>query len=249
LATTVAKRKVVTSQVKGSKFYSQQWDDAEIALGSGAATLLWGPPGTGKSWAARLIGSARQSFSITLTPDTPAAELRGHYIVGASGTFEWHDGPATAAWRAGCRLSVDEIGEATGDALTHLYTVADDPDVAQLTLPNRETVRPKKGFQMVATTNQEPTVLPPALADRFLIFEITEPHPNAVLSLPEAWQEVAWNTTRIEDPRRKLSIRRFHQAVRLYKYTGDLERSLKLTFGTKGEALLDSIRVTGKALS
>src|SRR3990167_7127239 len=190
LLVAVATKPPKTSQQKGSRFYSRQWDDAEIALGSGAATLLWGPPGTGKSWAARLIGSARESYSITLTPDTPAAELRGHYIVGSSGAFEWHDGPATAAWRSGCRLSVDEIGEATGDALTHLYTVADDPDVAQLTLPSKETIRPKNGFQMVATTNQEPSILPPALADRFLIFEITEPHPNAVLRSEEHTSEL-----------------------------------------------------------
>lgn len=230
-------------------FYSRQWADAEVALASGAAVLLWGPPGTGKSWAARLIGQTDKSYAITLTPDTPAAELRGHYIVGSKGNFEWHDGPATAAWREGCRLSVDEIGEATGDALTHLYTVADDPDVAQLTLPNRETVTPSKGFQLVATTNQEPTVLPEALADRFLIFKITEPHPNAVLSLPEGWQRVAWETTRLRDEERRLSIRRFHQAVRLFKFTGELEYALRLVFGQRSESLLDSITVSGETLA
>ena len=231
-----------------TQYRSPQWEMAEEAMGTGAACLLWGPPGTGKSYVARHIGQRKKALNVTLTPDTPAAELRGHYIVGEDGAFHWHNGPAVSAWLAGIRLSVDEIGEAAGDALTFLYSICDDPDSAQMTLPNGDTINPKKGFQMVATTNEEPTVLPDALRDRFLIFKITDPHPGAINSLPEPWRDLAWETARINSDRR-VSVRRFHQMVRLVDKGVQLPRAMTMALGrNRANALRDSVNASGLKL-
>ena len=92
----------------------------------------------------RLRGAGH--YSVTLTPDTPAAELRGHYIpVGSD--FKWQDGPAISAWRYGGRLVVNEIDHAGGDALSFLLVCLDSDSTACLTLPTGEMVRPHPQFQ------------------------------------------------------------------------------------------------------
>src|ERR1043166_2198254 len=87
-----------------------RWDIVAAVLNHSNRTLLHGPPGTGKTHAAcRLaLNNGQRVFSLTLTEETPAAELRGHYILRA-GTYQWQDGPAVAAWRGGGRLVVNEI--------------------------------------------------------------------------------------------------------------------------------------------
>ena len=74
------------------------WDVVSAVLSSTNRALLHGPPGTGKTYAAcrlGLNGDQQKVFSITLTEETPAAELRGHYIL-KDGKYVWHDG------RKGC---------------------------------------------------------------------------------------------------------------------------------------------------
>jgi len=155
-----------------------QWAEVALALQKGIRTLLWGPPGTGKSYAG--INSALSISRCYLTLDTPAAEVRGHYVPSDSGGFRWHDGPATVAWRRGGRLQVEEIDQASGDTLTLLLGYLDDPESAQLTLPNNELIKPAAGFSCVATTNQLPSVLSDALLDRFdAVINVTLPNPKA----------------------------------------------------------------------
>ena len=58
------------------------WDVVSAVLSSTNRVLLHGPSGTGKTFAAcrlGLTGDQQKVFSITLTEETPAAELRGHY--------------------------------------------------------------------------------------------------------------------------------------------------------------------------
>jgi hypothetical protein len=161
-----------------------RWEDIDVAISNGQRTLLWGPPGTGKSYAGltNLVGPALDQGvnRLYITMDTPSAEIRGHYVPTKGGGFQWHDGPATNAWRTGSRLAIEEIDAASGDCLTLLLGFLDDPESAVLTLPSNETIRPANGFSAVATTNQLPQVIPPALLDRFdAVLHVELPNPRA----------------------------------------------------------------------
>jgi hypothetical protein len=167
--------------VRRIELAKKEWADIALAVKHGRRVLLYGIPGTGKSFIgahARPAGS--ELFRLYLTMDTPAAEVRGHYLPNEAGGFSWHDGPGIKAWKTGGRLVIDEIDQASGDTLTLLMGLLDDPESAQLTLPSNETVRPKAGFSIVATTNQKPSIIPEALLDRFdVVMPVTRPCPDA----------------------------------------------------------------------
>ena len=56
--------------------------------------------------------------------------------------------------------------------------------LSRMTLPNGETRRPAQGFRCIATTNQDPRVIEPALLDRFPVrLEVSEPGPGALATL------------------------------------------------------------------
>ena len=157
--------------------------------------LLYGVPGTGKTYQANTLGLSKEQgvYNITLTQDSTAAELMGHYIATDSGGFEWLDGVGVRAWKEGARLVINEIDHAGVDVMTFLHALLDDPKFAKFTLPNRdkEVVRPAEGFQVVATMNGVPADLPDALRDRFPVnLGINEVHPSALESLPKKLQSV-----------------------------------------------------------
>ena len=59
------------------------WAFIETVLGSTEVrtVYLYGPPGIGKTFSAYHAGRVDDGvYAITLTEDTPAAELRGHYL-------------------------------------------------------------------------------------------------------------------------------------------------------------------------
>lgn len=197
------------------------WDCIEKVSSAVGRILLHGPPGTGKSRAASVSGLGRRKlFSITLDGETSVSELRGHYVmsvvdartgkvVGLSreaweklpgherrlmkpqSTYLWHDGPAVAAWRTGGRLVVNEVQRANGDVMSFLLGILDDKEVARITLPTGESITPRAGFQVVATSNDPPTHLPDALADRFdVTVRVDQVHPDALEGLSPEVREL-----------------------------------------------------------
>ena len=185
------------------------WDLVASVIRHSRSTLLYGPPGTGKSHAAHTADrDGRPLFTVTMTPDTPAAELRGHYVP-VGNEFRWQDGPAIRAWREGGRLVINEIDHAGGDSLSFLLACLDSPETACLTLPTGELVRPSPNFQVVATMNGDPDEeLPPALRDRFPVaIEITEAHPAGIASLPQDLQMAATGSVLASDQSRRVTLR------------------------------------------
>lgn len=185
------------------------WDDITQVLGAiDAPVLLWGPPGMGKtSQACRIAGRGRYRM-ITLTEETAANELRG-FFVPSGDEWRFHDGPVSAAMRAGELLVVNELDKASGDAHTFLLAVLDDPTLARIEIPGlNESVTPAPGFRVIATMNDDPVFLPPALADRFLVrIQVTDPHPSIIAALPENLRDVAARTAVLPEPERQLSPR------------------------------------------
>lgn len=181
---------------------AKDWADIRLASQHVRRLLLWGPPGTGKSYLAAQVPNQAPLYRLYLTMDTPAAEVRGHYLPSKDGGFEWHDGPGVAAWRhnggRGGRLGIDEIDAASGDTLTLLMGLLDDPETARLTLPTNETVRPGEDFSVVAATNQQPTVMPEALLDRFdCVFHVKYP-------CPDVFQPEHWTSEKLREAAKKM---------------------------------------------
>ena len=145
--------------------------------------ILHGPPGTGKTYSSLTLQTGgRPSYRLQCTEDMTTADVSGMYMPSADGTFKWHDGVATKAWRTGGRLVIDEIDKASGDVFALLLAFTDSIASASIDLLNGETIRPAAGFTAIMTTNiEDPDDLPPALRDRFPIaLCIDSAHPQAL---------------------------------------------------------------------
>jgi hypothetical protein len=223
------------------------WNLTSAVVGKSERVLLHGVSGTGKSWAARrdnLNGST--VFSVSLTEETPAAELRGHYGL-RGGEYVWMDGPCVRAWREGCRLVLNELEKASGDAQTFLLGILDDKEIAQQTLPNGETITPHEDFHVIATMNGNPNDLEPALRDRFpCCIKIDEVSPGALDNLPEDVRTAAVNTGLVDDPQRQISVRVWNEFVRLREEVGE-EFAAACIFGERSATALDHLKVARKS--
>lgn len=224
-----------------------EWQEVESALTHLDRVLLYGPPGTGKTYAAMTLGlKNRQVYPITMTEETPAEALRGHYLpVGSS--WDWMDGPATVAWRGGDRLVINEIDHALGDALDWLHVVCDDPEFAEVTLPkaDHEKIRPAKGFQAVATMNGDPNDLPPAVRDRFVCVNVTKIAPPAIKALPDDLRAIAKKLGETKEDSQRVSIRSWNQYAHLRQQI-DARLALQIVFGTRGNELSNALSIAGK---
>jgi hypothetical protein len=202
---------------------------------------VWGPPGVGKTFGAYNFGRIEGGFyACTLTDDTSAAELRGHFIF-KGGDALWHDGPFVRAMREGKRLVINEIGNANADVLALLFPILESLKTAELTLPTGETIRPMPGFHVVATDNSPPDQLPEALDDRFGVYvRVDEPHPEAIASLHPQLRDLALASSRLEDERR-VSARGWLSLQSLIPSFG-LKAACTLTFGPdRGPLVFETI--------
>lgn len=220
----------------------ESWKVAQATIETGDGNvLLYGPPGTGKSYAAQFGANGGSVRNITITPDTAAAELRGHYHP-VGGEFVWRDGPIVAAMRDGSRVVLNEVDHAGGDVLSFLIAALDNRESAAITLPSGETVRPATGFQAVGTMNGVPGDLLPALRDRFAVaVEITEPHPAAIEALPADLQNAARGTVAAAGDDR-ITLRAWLAFARLRPTIGG-EFAAQAVFGANWRSVLDSLAV------
>jgi MoxR-like ATPase len=205
--------------------------------------FIYGPPGTGKTYAGLHIGRVGQGvYCVTLTVETSAAELRGHFIF-KGGEAVWHDGPFVRAMREGKRLVINELTNASADVLALLFPILESPETAELTLPSGETVRPAPGFHVVATDNYAPDRLPGPLQDRFVAFlRVTQPHPDALAELADDLRELAESTERITDDR-YMSARVWRNLHLLTPLFG-LKTACLLVLGPeRGQMVFDAIQL------
>jgi DNA polymerase III delta prime subunit len=229
------------------------WEAIEAIERGAFRVLLYGPPGTGKTRSAYNTAESlgKAIYNITLSDETPAAEIRGHYVPKGN-VWEFMYGPAVRAAvheQNGAVLLLDELDKASQDCLDFLHGLLNDPAVAQMTLPSGEILRPNDKFQVIATMNGELEDLPFALQDRFKIaIEVTEPHPDAIASLPEDLQGVARNVEAYDVQKRPATIRAWHAYATLRELPDvGPENAAKAIFGHRHQELMDAITFQGSA--
>jgi len=200
----------------------QKWEDVYTSVKNIFRVLLWGPPGNGKTKSAQIITKIfnRRLIDITFTPETPGYEVRGNMYPQVDGTLKWTDGPLLDSFRSGHTLCANELHRAGDDTQALLLAATSDKDVAMLTLPTGEEVRPHNDFKIIATMNENPKdTLDSALDDRFTMqFELKIINPMSYDSLEEDLKNVAKNQIYDEEEHERwISLRKLFafQALRI----------------------------------
>jgi MoxR-like ATPase len=230
----------------------QCWRDlADVAAAGLTRVLLYGPSGTGKTYAALHHGVTEgPAERLVCTEDLTTGEVTGTWMPVDAGRWRWYEGPAIRAWRAhsgrGGRLVVDEVDRAAGDTLATLLAVTDTDGSARWRHPETgEWVTPGPEFSVVMTTNlEELDELPAALRDRFPVaIRVDRPHPSAVAALSEDLRRPALAGS-LGDPGRRVSLRSFYAFDELRARWG-AQRAAALVFGhERGSGVLDALTIT-----
>ena len=228
------------------------WQDVNDILASGINKLiLFGPPGTGKTFAGLNMGNVLAgAHRLICNEDMTSADVTGHFKPSGDGTWKWQDGTVIKAWQGdginGGRVVADEIDRASGDVLSQLLAMFDSEESASWEHPETGRIlKPKNGFSVFMTTNiEDMRELPNALKDRFPVaVRINTPHPNALTMLsPDLRGAAAASADADKD--RRFSIRAFVAFDTLRK-TVSIEKAARLTFGKHYQSVLDAILVNG----
>ena len=219
------------------------WDTFSSILHAGIdRMILFGPPGTGKTYSAMHEQNDGQAFRLTCTDDMTNMDVTGGFLPSSDGGFDFIEGSAIQAWR-GHRLVVDEIDKAGGDVFATLLNMTDSDGSATWQHPvSGEVHKPQRGFKVILTTNVEVIdEIPQALIDRFPVrLRIDRPHPRALETIPRHWRDYA---SRMADAgTERMSLRLFQSLNRLSRQMGEEEAS-RIILGNRADSFLEAIKI------
>lgn len=212
--------------------------------------LLFGPSGTGKTYAGLTLKPAEQpAYRLICSEEMTTAQIEGAFYPAAEG-FEYREGVAVRAWREGARLVIDEVARANGDVMSLLLAFTDTTASSSWEHPvTHEIVRPAAGYSVVLTMNGEPQDLDPALLDRFAArVRVDEVHPSALEELPEYLRSIAATLGAVAEPQNRASVRAF-QTVAKVAETHGIERALAIVLPQHAEQILAAFELEKAAQS
>lgn len=227
------------------------WERAEFAVQHSNRVLLYGLPGTGKTYFGLNAGlKSANAYRLICTEEMTDADLIGCYKQNAQGTWSFAEGVGIKAWREGARLVVDEINRMNGDVESRMMALIDSTASSSWQHPDTgEIVKPHPDFSVVATMNGEPADLAPAILDRLIVrCEVNTPHPEAIASLPEYLRTLA---VKLTDPNisDRYSLRAFVEFNAMYQASSNLDHSAQVVFPNNHEDILAVLKVsTSKAV-
>ena len=226
-----------------------EWERAQFATEHSNRVLLYGLPGTGKTYFGLNHAVKNGAFRLICTEEMTDADLIGCYKQNSQGTWTFHEGVGIKAWRTGARLVVDEINRMNGDVESRMMALIDSTASSSWQNPDtQEIVKPHKDFSVVATMNGLPEDLAPAILDRLVVkCEVNSPHPDALASLPNYLRELAIKMTNPEMGTDRVSLRSFVEFEAMYRKSGNLEFSAQVVFPQYHSDMTDVIRVARSA--
>jgi MoxR-like ATPase len=221
------------------------WQRAEFAIEHSNRVLLYGLPGTGKTYFGLTHAlSGKQSYRLACTEEMTEADLIGFWRREASGNLKWQEGVGIKAWREGARLVVDEVNRINGDVESKLMMLLDTEASASWQNPDtNEVVRPASGFSVVATMNGMPEDLAPAILDRMIVrCEVNDPNPKAIEALPQYLQGLA-STFTSQEASFRYSLRSFVEFHNMYESSKNLRACAQVVFPEVAESIVDSLAI------
>ena len=219
------------------------WQKAEFAIKHSNRVLLYGLPGTGKTYFG-LNSNTTNAYRLICTEEMTDADLIGCYKQNAQGTWSFAEGVGIKAWREGARLVVDEINRMNGDVESRMMALIDSTASSSWQHPDTgEVVKPHPSFSVVATMNGEPEDLAPAILDRLTVrCQVNTPHPDAIASLPDWLRSMAESMTS-PDASTRYSLRAFVDFNAMYQASNNMELSAQVIFPTAYQQMVDVLKV------
>lgn len=222
------------------------WEKAEFAIANSSRVLLYGLPGTGKTYFGLTKGlePSAKAYRLICTEEMTDADLIGGYRQQGNGTWKFREGVGIKAWREGARLVVDEINRMNGDVESRMMALIDSTASSSWQHPDTgEIVTPNPSFSVVATMNGEPDDLAPAILDRLTVrCQVNNPHPDAIASLPDYLRSLATKMTDPSAPTR-YSLRSFVDFNAMYQSSNNLDFAAQVVFPNDYEQIVDVLKV------
>lgn len=226
------------------------WQRAEFAAEHSNRVLLYGLPGTGKTYFGLNYMVKGSAYRLICTEEMTDADLIGCYKQNSQGTWSFAEGVGIKAWREGARLVVDEINRMNGDVESRMMALIDSTKSSSWQHPDTgEIVKPHEDFSVIATMNGEPEDLAPAILDRLMVrCQVNEPHPQAIASLPSYLRNLATKMTSPTESNR-VSLRAFVEFESMYRASNNMTFASQVIFPDDWSAISDLLTVEEGKLS